>query len=140
MDYLTEIRQNIDPYPLASEVKLLWDRQERIGVIMPMEDGDVIPGTPFIKRIGKGADSYVTHVVTTPYGDTMQAVYWQGEGTGFWSPEYLLPADFDFSKRPAVTISRHSMYVIEYVTDSGIVSKEGFMFISSDDDQDVPWE
>lgn len=131
-----QVRQNIDPYPLATEVKLLWDRQERIGMIVPPSEHDYCPGEVTQIRVGKGEDAYSTVAVVSPYGEVMQAVFWSGEdGLGFWSPEYLLPKDFDFTKRPAVTITQHSMYVIRYY--DNLILEEGFMFIKSDDDPDA---
>lgn len=137
-EYFSEIRQNIDPYPLATEVKLIWDRKERLGVIMPIDDDGHLPGEATMINVRSGG--YSAPAVVTPYGEVVQCVRWVGEHRlGYWSPEYLLPKDFDITKRPAITISRHSMYMIVYNPESRIVVREGFMFISGDDDPEAAW-
>jgi len=136
------MRHNIDPYPLATEVKLLWDSQERIGVIVTPEQGrDKFYGELVSLSVKSNGEygAYEAPVVVTPYGETLQGVFWDGEKRlGFWSPEFLLPKDFPFSKRPTITVTRNLMYVISY-TSNDLVNKEGFMYISGESEQSLPF-
>ena len=130
VDFKAEIRQNIDPYPLGTQVKLIWDRLERVGVILFPDEDELLPGDCISVKVG----ILDAPVVMSSTGEKLQPVFWEGEDSlGFWSPEYLLPSDFPFNKRPSFTIARNSMYYIDY-TNEGLVKREGFMYVDESED------